>query len=312
MSFIKRIFGDQAVTTPAPNLNPLSAKPTPEEAASAAEKRAQAAREAAAAIEVQVAAATDAQLQDWALHDKRGTLRMAAAQALSQRASTHNDKALWDTLAKTAADKDRRVYKLAREQVQRLAAQHHAADAARELTERFTALAAKQPVDLTRLIEADHALDALVRDANTPESAALMAPVHAARAAVNAQLDTQQTAQRSMATLERKADQLKVQLVAGQHAADASEHATLVERFNAINAPSVPPQLAQRTQAALHGLEAVLQTMLARTTPSARQANWAKPSRRSTVPTSRLVKPCKKLSPPPSCRMTWPGHWHAA
>ena len=272
MSFIKRIFGDQAVTTPAPVLNPADAKPTAEEAASAAEARAQDAREAAEALERQVAAATDAQLQDWALHDKRGSLRLAAAQALTQRPSAHDDKALWETLAKTAADKDRRVYKLAREQVQRLTAQHRAADAARELTERFTALAAKQPVDLTRLIEADHALDALVREATTPESAALLESVRAARAAVSAQLDTQQTAQRSMATLEREADQLKVQLVAGQHKANAAEHAALVERFNAIDAGGVPTQLVQRTQTALHGLEAVLQTMLARGQAEAKAA----------------------------------------
>ncbi len=109
-------------------------------------------------------------------------------------------------LTKQFKDRDRRVYKQARERLDALERASKKAEALVALTQQFEAVRDAEEVEVTRLVEADHALDAL--HAKLPLSADERAGLEAIRTQIQARLTAQTDAQRGWVKLRGEVQQL--------------------------------------------------------------------------------------------------------
>ena len=267
MNILRKFLGNDAViSTPA-------AAPAPATPQSVAAKE--------DLLRTELAGADAARLTALALSDKRAAMRILAAQAL---AALSAPRETWESIARTWADKDRRLSRLAREHI---AAFVRAADLearAAALTADFSALLDKPAVDLTRLIELDALYDQIKLEASKDHAvrdgpvtvdaqtgdAMKAAPTNgftalaAVRAEVGSHLEAGQDAQRQLIAIEREADAARLALVAQQSVADPLLHAALAERMQALDTTGVPAVITERTRKALSALEQLVQSALAR------------------------------------------------
>ena len=257
MNILRKLLGNGAViSTPVP-----AAAPTP--APSAAEKE--------AALRAEIAGADAARLTEIAVSGKRAALRLLAAEAL---AALPTPRETWETIAHTWADKDRRLSRLAREHIAAFTRQADLETRAATLKADFAALIDKPAIDLTRLIELDAIYDQFKADAlkadalqgDSPRVASTndLEALSELRAHIGTRLESGQDAQRQLIAIEREADAARLTLVAQQSVADPLVHAALAERCAALDVSAVPAMIVERTHKALHALEQLVQSALAR------------------------------------------------
>jgi hypothetical protein len=251
MTFLRRIFGEdamvsspaQASATPAP-----APAPTPEEAAQ---------REAA--LHAELAGADATQLATFAREDKRAAMRLMAAEALVTQGAS---KEVWESIVSAWQQKDRRLTKLAKSQLAAFRSADDFHSHVATLEEGFKGLLDKHPTDLTRLGELDRAYELLKADARKLSLEADLQAIAVVRGAIAERLGTEQDAQRSVMEVEKLAHAVTAGLVAGTAKADTAQqhaqHAELAEKLAAIDVTGVPPAVVQRAQTALTNLAATI------------------------------------------------------
>ena len=258
MNILRKLLGNDAVLS-----EPPAAKAAPEPAP----PQSQASKEEQWRAEI--AGADTAKLTELALTDKRAGLRLIAAESL---AATGAPRPTWEEIARTWADKDRRLTRFAKEQVHVYEHQAQIELRAAALHADFSALLDKPAVDVMRLIELDTRYDALVREASAEQSKNALKPAPTnsladlaeLRIRVGARIETGQEAQRELIAIEREADAARLALVAQQTVADPLLHAALSDRFNAVDTNGVPAVVITHARKALGALEALTQSAVAR------------------------------------------------
>jgi hypothetical protein len=265
MTFLRRIFGEDAVVaTPAP-------APTPSAAAKAAAHAAgEPAREALLRAELEGADAD--KLTAFARDDKRAAMRLMAAEALVQ---TGAPKEVWESIVAAWQQKDRRLSKLAKEQLASFRSADDFHGRAAKLEADFSALLDKKPTDLTRLAEADRAYELLKTDARKLALEADLQAIAVVRGAIAERLESEQGAQRAVLDIEKLAHAVTAGLVAGTAKPDLAQHAELSEKLQALDVSAVPAAVVQRAHTALTNLQATLQAAVTQESADARAAQDA-------------------------------------
>ena len=254
MNILRKLLGHNVVISAPPEPEPVS----PAAAAADAAQHKQAKEDQ---MRAELLGADTARLTGFALTDERATLRLFAAQALVDAGAP---RATWEEIARTWADKDRRLTRIAKECI--AVYQHLTQIEARttELEAAYRALLDKPSIDLMRLIDLDTQSEAISKDALKLAPTNDFQRLTEVRSEVAARIESDQTAQRELLAVERAADAARLALVAQQTVADPLVHAALAERFAAVNAGSVPAVIQARARKALTALEALTQSAVAR------------------------------------------------
>ena len=253
MNILRRLLGNNVVISESPAA-PVSAAVTAAEALQAQQTREEQMR-------AELAGADVARITELALTDKRAGLRLLAAQALVDAGAP---RATWEEIARTWADKDRRLTRIAKECVAVYERQTQTEARAAALEVAYRTLLDKPSIDLMRLIELDGDADALAKDALKTAPTNDFHTLAEVRAQVEARIETGQTAQRELISIEREADAARLALVAQQAVADPLVHAALADRFAAVNLEGIPAVVIERARKALVALEALTQSAVAR------------------------------------------------
>ncbi|MFM2398779.1 MAG: hypothetical protein RL341_936 [Pseudomonadota bacterium] len=138
------------------------------------------------------------------------SLRFEAAQGIEGQAALAE-------LVKRYSDKDRRVFKLAKDRLNAIHTGQKKAAALQSLVEQYQTVRAQEPVEVSAFVDADHAYESLAKQYQVED--AERAPVEALRADIQAILAQQTEAQREWLQIK---DQLK-QLQASAAAMQADE-----------------------------------------------------------------------------------------
>lgn len=183
---------------------PVSTPPAPR----AAKKAAQAPDDSAQRAQLSqllaqpAGSARDAQLMEW-LQAAPAHLRLEAAQAVV-------GKEALQTLIKRYSDKDRRVYKYAKDKLGALQAQDKKASLFAALLAQYSTVAQQQPVEVSAFVDADHAYEALIKQFTVEE--AERAQIEVQRSQIQALLAAQTESQRGWLALKEELRTLQSQL----------------------------------------------------------------------------------------------------
>jgi hypothetical protein len=170
MSLLRKFFGPQAVTSPAP---------TP--AAPEAAARDDSEDRLAAALALPEVAEREAALLALAGNSRLSTVRLKAASALTSADS-------WQSLMQTAQDRDRRVWKLMKDRLSGARQQVRAGSERDAIAKGLEDILAKRPVDLVRLVDLDKRWEAIQNEVEA-------GPLADLRSQVSARIEAEQKAQ---------------------------------------------------------------------------------------------------------------------
>ncbi len=187
----------------------------------------------------------DTALLQW-IKTAPASLRPDAAEAISTEQGLKE-------LTKQFKDRDRRVYKQARERLEALERAARKAEALTALTRQYETVRDAEEVEVTRLVEADHALDAL--HAKLPLSAEERTGIDALREQIQTRLTAQTDAQRGWVKLRSEIQQLAK--VAADQAPQAvlDQLAALVARVGELDAAPGTTRIGREIEAAAQALQ---------------------------------------------------------
>lgn len=226
-----------------------SAKPVPPPAAPAVQKKADpkpapapdtARQDALAALLAQPAdGERDQALIAFAQTAPAG-LRLAAAEGVQSKGALQE-------LTKLFADKDRRIYKLAKDRLGDLSKAGKKTEALAALTAQYQAACDAEVAEVTRLVEADHAMEALGK--LHPLTADERTGLEALRAAITARLAAQTDAQREWVHLREHLTALKIRALDTAPEALLGELAELVAHGSALTPAPATKKIAKEIDA---------------------------------------------------------------
>ncbi|KPF68228.1 hypothetical protein IP84_10865 [beta proteobacterium AAP99] len=187
----------------------------------------------------------DTALLQW-IKTAPASLRPDAAEAISTEQGLKE-------LTKQFKDRDRRVYKQARERLDALERAAKKAEALAALTRQYEAVRDAEEVEVTRLVEADHALDAL--HAKLSLSTEERAGLDAIREQVQARLVAQGDAQRGWVKLRGEIQQLAKSAADQPPQVVLDQLAALVARVGELEAAPGTARIGREIEAAAQALQ---------------------------------------------------------
>jgi hypothetical protein len=187
----------------------------------------------------------DSALLQWIKTAPAG-LRPDAAEAISTEQGLKE-------LTKQFKDRDRRVYKQARERLDALERAARKAEALTALARQYETVRDAEEVEVTRLVEADHALDAL--HAKLPLSEPERAALDAIREQIQARLVAQGDAQRGWVKLRGEIQQLAKAAADQPPQTVLDQLAVLVARVGELEAAPGTARIGREIEAAAQALQ---------------------------------------------------------
>ena len=224
MSLLRKFFGSNAITAPAPNAAQEPAAPRDD-----SEDR------LAAALALAPGEARETTLVALAGSSRIPAVRLKAASALTSPGA-------WQTLLAASQDRDRRVWKMMKDRLAIVRRGERAGVERAAIEQGLGEILAKRPVDLARLVDLDKRWDAIKEFIEA-------GPLAALRSQVSARIEAEQLAQVEL----RRITQAAVAGTAGLRAPDADVEGSLIqakaltEALAAVQADNAPP--SQLTEA---------------------------------------------------------------